>query len=468
MTKPDQHSAQALFRFGVIAKILARIHAGSSRAHAIESVSSEQHILSNGSTKRVRPRSLYRWLAAYESHGTLGLEPKARSKPGSAGRVLPQTFIDFLVAEKYRDRAASVPELIRRAGQRGILKVAGAVDRSTVYRTCKRLGLPLARCRHAKDRDSRRFAYPHRMDMVLCDGKHFRVGAMRRKRVALFFIDDATRLVIGVVVGTGETKELFLRGLYQCIHRYGLMTTVFVDNGPGFIANDSLTIFARLGILLVHGERCYKEGHGKVERFNRTIKADVLRGLDGHPDVDSDCGALELRLAHYIEHVYARRPHESLDGQAPQKRFDKDPKVLRFPSADKDLRRQFEVDIERHVSNDHVISIDGVDYEVPRGCASRKITVRRRLLEDSIVYTHLGKVIELHPVDLAANAQARRAKDFTPSADDESSGPPTTAAQSAFHTTFKPVVDEAGGFIGESPSTDDQQLNDQQDQEQTS
>jgi hypothetical protein len=40
------------------------------------------------------------------------------------------------------------------------------------------------------------------------------------------------------------------------------------------------------------------------KRFNRTIKADVLRGLDGHPDVDSDCGALELRLAHYIEHVY--------------------------------------------------------------------------------------------------------------------------------------------------------------------
>ena len=468
MTEPDHHSAKALFRFSVIAKVLAHIRAGSSRADAIESVSTERHILFNGSAKRVYPRSLYRWLAAYEARGVLGLEPKARSKAASCSKVLSQAFIDFLVAEKRRDHVAAVPELIRRATQRGILKESEAVDRSTVYRTCRRLGLPLARCRHAKDRDSRRFAHPHRMDMVLCDGKHFRAGPMRRKRVALFFIDDATRLVLGVVVGTGETKELFLRGLYKCIHRYGLMTTVFVDNGPGFIAKDSLTIFARLGILLIHGERCYKEGHGKIERFNRTIKADVLRGLDGHGDVDSDCGALELRLAHYIEKICANRPHEGLDGQTPAKRFGEDPKALRFPPVDKDLRRQFEVDIERRVANDHVISIDGVDYEMPKGCAGRKITVRRRLLEDTIVYTHLGEVIELHPVDLAANARAKRARDFTPAANDETSGPPTTAAQAAFHDDFKPIVDESGGFIGDPPITDDQRDNDLPDLDQTS
>lgn len=465
MTQPHQHSAKALFRFSVIAKVLARMRTGMTRAQAIASVGAEMHILSNGLAKRVYPRSLYRWLAAYEALGVLGLEPKAKMKARLCS-VLSQTFIDFLVLEKSKDHRASVPELIRRARLHGILKVAETVDRSTVYRACRRLGLPLARCRHAKDRDSRRFAHPHRMDMVLCDGKHFRVGPQRRKRVALFFIDDATRLVLGVVVGTGETKELFLRGLYKCIHRYGLMTTVFVDNGPGFIANDSLTIFANLDILLIHGERCYKEGHGKIERFNRTIKADVLRGLDGHPDVDSDCGALELRLTHYIEEIYANQPHEGIGGETPSNRFNEDPKVLRFPPVDQDLRRKFEVDIERRVANDHVISIDGIDYEVPRGCAGRKITVRRRLLEDTIVYTHLDKVIELHPVDLAANARARRAKDSTPAASDETSTPPTTAAQSAFRNKFKPIVDEAGGFIGDLPITDDQQDQDNPDQEQ--
>ncbi len=224
------------------------------------------------------------------------------------------------------------------------------------------------------------------------------------------------------------------------------MTTVFVDNGPGFIANDSLAVFARLKILLVHGERCYKEGHGKVERLNRTIKADVLRGLDGNPAVDPDCRALELRLTHYIEKIYAVRPHRGLGGDTPLQRFERDTKKLRFPANDRELRDGFEVHVERRVSNDHIISIDGIDYEVPRGYAGRKLTVRRRLLDGTIVLLHHDKLIVLHPVDLATNARTRRAKDHKTPTREESTAPPVTAAQTAYDSEFEPVVDADGGF----------------------
>lgn len=59
--------------------------------------------------------------------------------------------------------------------------------------------------------------------MVLCDGKQLRAGASRAKRVALHFIDDATRLALHVVVGTSETTRLFLRGLYELVCKYGRM-----------------------------------------------------------------------------------------------------------------------------------------------------------------------------------------------------------------------------------------------------
>ena len=71
---------------------------------------------------------------------------------------------DFLEAEKGRDLHASIPEILRRARERGILKPHERVSRSTLYRTAKRLRLSLARRKCAKDRDSRRFAYPHRME----------------------------------------------------------------------------------------------------------------------------------------------------------------------------------------------------------------------------------------------------------------------------------------------------------------
>ena len=401
-------SSRALYRYSVVSQVVAQIASGVGRAAAIGSVCAQTHATPGGSCERVRPRTLYRWLAAFEADGVGGLEfGGSTRKLAASSVVLPEDFIAFLVVEKRKDRPASIPELIRRARERGILKSTQAVHRSTVYRACKRLGLPLARCRHAKDRDSRRFAYPHRMDMVLCDGKHFRAGSQRQKRVALVFLDDATRRVLHVVVGTSETKELFLRGLFECIAKHGFMDAVFVDNGPGFVADDTLTVFAGLDILLIHGEAGYKEGHGKVERFNRTIKADVLRGLDRNPDVDPDCGALELRLRHYTEHVYAHRPHEGLGGDTPRQRFDADPKKLRFPASTQALRDKFEVHLERRVTNDHIVSIDSTLYEVPRGYAGRKVTVRRRVLEGSIVFSHQSKAIVLRPVDLAANARTK-------------------------------------------------------------
>ena len=458
MSKTPRYSAGALFRYSVVSQVVARTVAGTSRAEAIEAACMHTHFTPDGRPKRVSPRSLYRWMVAFDADGIRGLEFATRST--RASHALPGDFVAFLVEEKTKDRPASIPEIIRRARERGILKSKQLVSRSTVYRACSRLGLPVARCRHAKDRDSRRFAYPHRMDMVLCDGKHFRAGPKRAKRVALFFLDDATRLVLHTVVGTSESKDLFLRGLYECIHKHGLMDAVFVDNGPGFVAEDTLTVFANLGILLIHGEAGYKEGHGKIERFNRTAKADVLRGLDGSDDVDPDCGALELRLRHYAEQRYAHRPHEGLDGETPRQRFDADAKALRFPACTANLRSKFEVHLERCVTADHVISIDSVFYEVPRGHADREIIVRRRILDGTIVLRHEGSDIVLHAVDLAGNARAKRAKDRLPHGHEDSSGElPTTAADIAFRQDFKPVVDADGGFEGgdDDPSSPDRE-----------
>jgi len=111
--------------------------------------------------------------------------------------------------------------------------------------------------------------------------------------------------------------RLFLRGLYETIRTCGLMSILYLDQGPGFIAESTVRVLANLGVLLIHGEAAYPEGHGKIERWNRTCLADLLRGLDRRPDVDPDCGALELRLRHYVREIYNQRPHESLAGDSP-------------------------------------------------------------------------------------------------------------------------------------------------------
>jgi transposase InsO family protein len=450
MTDDPHHSSRALFRYSIVAQVIARMQAGEPPVVAIRTVAGREHVAFDGSARRISERSLYRWLAAFRRGGVVGLEPKGREAV-SPSIVLHDDLVDFLVAEKRRDLRASVPELIRRARALGIVKPGQAVQRSTVYRTCKRLGLPLARSKRAKDRDARRFAYPHRMDMVLCDGKYFRVGERRNKRVVLFYLDDATRYPLHSVVGTTETTELFLRGLYECIVKHGYMSAVYLDRGPGFIAEDTIAVFARLEIPLLYGEVGYKEGRGKIERFNRTAKADLLRNLDGRPDIDPAYGALELRIRHYTDKVYAHRPHESLDGDTPWRRFHGDPRPLRFPEDRRSLQAKFEIWIERRVSADHVVSINSTDYETPRGYGGQKIVLRRRLLDGGIGFLHEGKIIDLHPVDLHRNARSPRAR---PDADRDPPQAvlPATAADLAFLHDFGPVVDGDGG-VG-SPDDD--------------
>ncbi len=304
-------SEEALFRYQVVSLVRARLLAGMGRADAVKEVAALDHATPGGELRRVSERSVYRWLAAYSSAGASALEDQPREAK-TASRALDAGLLTFLAAARAKDREASIPELLRRARELGVLSASTAVDRTTVFRALARLGIATTRGKRARDRDARRYAYDHRMLLVLADGKHFRAGAARARRVAIFFLDDATRLGLEVVVGTSESEVLFLRGLHAVLRAHGRMGILYLDHGPGFVALSVAEVCRRLEIALVHGQVRYPEGHGKVERFNQTVGKAVLRALDGRADVDPACEALELRLRHWLLETYNHTPHEAL------------------------------------------------------------------------------------------------------------------------------------------------------------
>jgi putative transposase len=284
------------------------------------------------------------------------------------------------------------------------------------------------------------------MLMVLCDGKHFRAGVKRARRVALHFLDDATRMGLELIVGTSESTELFLHGLYRLIGRHGLFRALFVDHGPGFVSEDTAAVLARLRIRLIHGTAAYPEGHGKVERFHRTEFEQLLRMLDGNPEVDPDPGALTLRLSHWMREHYNLHPHEAHDGQSPSKRWNEDPRPLEFPPDPALFRSCFLSSLERLVSADNVISYGSTAYEVPRGHAGERLRITRHLLEhERLSILHEGRLCFLTPVDSEHNAYERRAR--PPQRPLATAAPQTqSAAELLFHDSFGPIVDIDGGF----------------------
>jgi hypothetical protein len=83
------------------------------------------------------------------------------------------------------------------------------------------------------------------------------------------------------------------------------------------------------------------------------------------------------------------------------------------------------------------------------------ITVTRHLLEQNhLSVLHEGRSVVLHPVDLEANAYARRARP-NPQPPELPSAP-TTAAHRAFQAAFDPIVGPDGSYPkGEEKDDDD-------------
>ncbi len=443
---PVQPSAEALLRYSILAQVEALLVGGCRAAAAVREVAARQHADPAGRAVRVSARTIQRWRAAYTESGIAGLEPKSRKRTDTS-EVLNETLIAFFKTEKESDPRASVPELIRRARERGILH--GPIDRTTVWRVCRRMGLPTRLRPTKREGDIRRWSYPHRGQCVLCDGKYFRAGAGRLRRVALFFLDDATRFALGVRVGHSESSRLFLQGLHEVVMAHGLPELLFLDRGPGFISHDTHAVVqGGLGAWLVHGTAKYPQGRGVIERFNRTAQDQVLRSLDKAIQVDPNPEALTLRLRHYLDR-YNDTPHETLRGDTPRQRWEAG-RPLRFPDDEADLRRRFVV--QRKVSADHIIQAGGKLWEAPRGLGEQTVQIARHVLEDKLWVLHEGKYVELAELDAHANATDRRGKAEGPV---PTEGVPKTAATGAFEQDMQAVVGPDGGFHDHEPDPTD-------------
>ena len=450
--KPNNSDGKTSFRFMVVSKVLAEEARGVVRPNAVQATAEEVHQDEQGRASPVSERTIYRWLKLFEEHGLAGLQTAQRKnrKP----YALDSKLLAYLVGEKQGDPHASVPELLKRATQNGLLGHATKVDRSTVWRALKEAGVTTRRGRKSKKLACRRFAYPHRMNMVLCDGKHFRAGPERVRRVALFFIDDATRMLLSAVVGTTENTTLFLRGLHGCIIRYGLMKALYVDNGSGFKGNDSRAVLEALEVAYILGTPRYPEGRGKVERFNQTIWNALLRGFPGNPEIGTSCAELEHQLQHYVFRIYNHEPHEGIDNQTPAQRFHEDSVALDHLKDQSILEQKFVLSTTRKVSKDHVVSLEGTLYEVPQGYARQVITLYRNMLSGEVSILHKAHYSRLAPLEAHDNARRPCNRKASPETETGPSVRPTSAEQD-YRDNVTALVDSQGNCFKSQEDNDE-------------
>ena len=137
---PSIPSSVALLRYSVLAQVEALVLGGWRVSAAVREVARRDHAPVDSGAVRLSVRTIQRWRAAYVSGGLAALEPRDRRRTESS-QTLSAALVAFLRSEKAADPRASIPEVLRRARARGIVAPEEPVDRTTLWRTCRRMGL---------------------------------------------------------------------------------------------------------------------------------------------------------------------------------------------------------------------------------------------------------------------------------------------------------------------------------------
>ena len=144
--------------------------------------------------------------------------------------------------------------------------------------------------------------------------------------------------------------------------------------GPITAPSRSALVCAKLGIALIDARPYRPQGKGKIERFFRTVRAQLLTRLTAE---DTAClTALNRRLAAWIEGEYHHSPHRGLAGLTPLEQWAQSAEGVRFPEPGLDLNDLFLCEAKRKVQKDRTVSLNGVVYEVDAALVGETVLLR--------------------------------------------------------------------------------------------
>ncbi len=407
----------ALFRLAVLGPLVSRdrLEHGELK-RLIRELAGRDYDIPGTERGRIGEKTLEAWYYAWRRNGIEALIPKLRSDRGQSKL---SAAIQAAILDAKRDNPRrSIDQLILLLEHSG-LAAYGELRRSSVHRLLQGHGLsrPLGAASEAEEHRSYEARYAG--DIWYGDvmhGPRVPVTGRIRKVYLVSLMDDASRLLTHSAFCTGE-KALDIEGVFkQAVLKRGLPVKLVVDNGPAYRAKTLQGICARLGIHLIYCRPYAPEGKGKLERWHRTLRDQFLSELD--PTRIHDLADLNTRLWAWLEKIYHRRTHSSLQGQTPLQRYQQDlPRIRSLGNRAERLDELFYHRIGRKVRKDGTVSYQGQRFEVPYELAGQSVQL--------VVDPHAEQVISVEnnqgetlgqatPLDVLANSHRRRRQPAAP------------------------------------------------------
>ena len=410
-TEGEARREVALFRYGLISEAL---HLPADQVTGwLKRQSQREHAIPGSNRRRVAVTTMRDWIRDYRRLGFDGLMPKRRQDLGAVRKMPPET-VEILLATRRRNMDLSIRQIIDRVRSGGEVPDDVVLAASTVHRLFVREGL-VRRRKEEPQQDLRRFAAKAAGQLWQSDVMHgpkVRDKDGRKRRTYLIaLLDDATRLIPYAHFAFSESTAAYLVVLKEAIQRRGLPQRLYVDNGANFRSRQLQLICGRLGISLLHARPYRPQGKGKIERWFRTVREQMLSplGEEQLPDLET----LNLRFRSWLENEYHMNRHRGLeDGRTPLDHWALTCEHVRRPDPGACIDDLFLFEVVRKVSRSRTVSLDGRSWEVDAGMNGDKVTLRYDPSAPPgrpIKVVHEGRDAGLaRPLDLHANARVKR------------------------------------------------------------
>lgn len=224
---------------------------------------------------------------------------------GKANEHNGQIPRDFWLEDWERDAIVSFHELHPLEGYRRLAYMmldadAVAVSPSSVYRVLRDAGR-LDRWNPGASKKGQGFRQPEAAhDHWHIDIAYLNLGGTFYYLIAI--LDGYSRYLVQWDIRESMTEaevELVLQRAREQFPE--ARPRIITDNGSAFIARDFKLFIRQAGMTHVRTRPYYPQSNGKIERFNRTYKVEVIRRFE--PDGPDQARSLTQKSLHHYNHV---------------------------------------------------------------------------------------------------------------------------------------------------------------------
>lgn len=406
MTIEERKREMALFRFSLIAPVVAGTYQQASKMAYYQETCEKEHMLPGGTLVRFSPMTLKKWYWSYTNGGLEALIPKTRIDMGKS-RALTADVCKQIHAYREQFPYITGKKIYEKLIEEGYMKQTDA-SADTVYRYLKAAALTR---KGMSPQECLAFEFEHANDCWQADttmGPTIVEEGRHRQTCLIAFIDDASRLMVHGEFFFEDNAVNMQQAFQKAILKFGVPKRLFVDNGCSYQNNQLSWICAELGIVKIHSRPYHPRGKAKIERSHRTEKDRWMNCTDWNTfHCLSD---VNRSYHHFLDTEYNHGSHSAIN-MSPRERYLKDFDSLRFVEKSV-LEESFLHRITRKVTPTATISLYNVSYEVPQPYIGRTIHLRYHPEDMSEIYIYDGETRKrlhtVYPVKKMDNAKRKR------------------------------------------------------------